>query len=445
MGAYTSAMSGQYGIDVQATVDQILYAERLPERMWQQQQTVLDARASALRDMRAKLLVLEDKLDALKDLSGAIRARTATSSSADVLSAFADTAAVAGTHTVVVSHLATTSSTYSRAFSGASETIAAGTGFTLKVGSGAAVAITFDASHNTLQAAAAYINEQEVGVTASIVTGANGARLALVGSTSGAAGTIEISNDTAGLGFSAPTAGENATLTVDGVPVEAGSNTVTDVIQGVTIELAGAAPATTVYLKVAPDKGAITQAVKSFVTAFNDVIGAINAQFAYDPGTKKAGVLAANASLRGLQQQLLSGAAYEVDGTGAIGTLRSMGVNMKDDGSLEIDATALNAVVDDHAKDLESFFQETTEGFAFHMAGILTYATDTTDGPIALELSGIDAGDRILEDRIADFEARMLDRQRTLIDQYSRIDTMLRKLPLLESQLNAQLGSFASK
>ena len=80
------------------------------------------------------------------------------------------------------------------------------------------------------------------------------------------------------MGFTEIQAGANASITVDGVTITPSSNTVDDVIAGVTLNLKKAAPDTTVTLSVARDYEKVKETISGFVTAYNDVIDAINAQ-----------------------------------------------------------------------------------------------------------------------------------------------------------------------
>ena len=52
------SVSSGSGIDVQAFVDQIIYADRAPVRLLQTQQTQFNAQATALRDLATKLSTL---------------------------------------------------------------------------------------------------------------------------------------------------------------------------------------------------------------------------------------------------------------------------------------------------------------------------------------------------------------------------------------------------
>ena len=169
-----------------------------------------------------------------------------SSSNNDVVSATAANGTATGTHTVTVTNLATTSSDYSTSFSSGTTALPTGS-FALQVGANASVTIPVDSSDrtDTLSGLATYINNQDLGVNASVITDSSGTRLALVSQTSGAAGQITVSNDTTGtngngMGFTDAVDGKDASLTVDGIPIDSASNTVTDAISGVTLTLSGA-------------------------------------------------------------------------------------------------------------------------------------------------------------------------------------------------------------
>ena len=140
---------------------------------------------------------------------------------------------------------------------------------------------------NTLSGLASYINGQNLGVTASVVTDAGGARLSIASNSSGGGGDFTVSNDTVGLGFTKPVTGVNASVTVDGVPISSATNTVTSAIPGVTLNLLAAPPATNVAVTIAPDTTQISGAINTFVSSYNAVVQAINAQYAVDSNSRR--------------------------------------------------------------------------------------------------------------------------------------------------------------
>jgi flagellar hook-associated protein 2 len=427
------------GIDVTSVVDQIIYAEQAPERIWQMQQLALAAQASSLNALSSAVTALKEKVLALTDLSGAFSAQTAASSLPNLVTASAQSGAAVGVHTLVIDHLATVSSYYTDPVASSSTTLAHGT-FTLSVGQGSND-IVIDDTNDTLDKLAAYINSHDYGVQASVLDDANGARLALVSKTSGSAGDLNVSANGTGLVFQKSVKGVNAGFTLDGVPLSSGTNTVTSVLPGVTLNLLGAGPATPVTLTIAHDTTRITEAVNDFVTAYNSVIGSINSQFkASDKGS--AGPLASNSSLRSLENSLLSDVSYAVDGNGGMVNLASLGVNMNNDGTLTVDSDKLNAALSDHFTEVQNLFQSVSaDGFGKHFSSDLSSLTSPTSGLLTLNLNENTSNLKILTDQVSDFEDRLVFRRQFLINQYSQVDAMLRQYPLLIQQITSQLGT----
>src|SRR6266550_1123658 len=265
------------GIDVSSIVDQIIFAEQAPERIWQQQQIALAAQTSSLNSLSTGVNALKDKIQALSDLSGVFAAQVATSSQPDLVTVSAQSNAVAGVHTLIVNHLATVSSYYTDPVISSSTILTHGS-LTLTVGQGSNV-ITIDASNDTLEKLSTYISAHSYGVQASVINDADGARLALVSKTSGAPGDLSVTLNNTGLVFQKSADGINASFSLDGVPLSSTTNTVSSPLPGVTLNLLAANPAKPVTISVGPDTAGITQAINDFVSAYNSAIGSVNSQF----------------------------------------------------------------------------------------------------------------------------------------------------------------------
>jgi flagellar hook-associated protein 2 len=457
MGTISSALASSNsstgsGIDVQGTVNQILAADRAPEQLWQTQVGTFNAKSSALQGINSDLQDLQTKVNALNDVGGAFGAKSVSVSNPNIIAATAEAAATTGTHTVIVGTLATTSSYYSgypptgsSALSTGTTPLATGTSFSLAVGSNTAVSIPIDATHktNTLNGLAAYINNLGMGVTASVVTDAGGVRLALTSNASGAPGDLTVSSDTTGLGFTKAVTGVDASLTVDGVPVNSASNTV-NVIPGVTLNLLSTS-ASQVTITVQPDTTQATQAINSFVSSYNKIIGDINGQFNYNSQTKTAGILSGDSTLQLLQQQLLSAVSSVGSEANPIQSLASLGITLNNDGTLTVNGSQLQNALSTNYQNVQSFFQAAATGFATQLSSELDNLTNPTSGAITIEINGLTQSASDLTNQINDFEARLMITQQQLINQYSQINATLEQLPILLSQINSQIASLPSK
>jgi flagellar hook-associated protein 2 len=334
--AFGSPTSGQ-GFDVSSTVSQLVANLQAVETPWKAQLTSLESEDTALTSIGTDLSSLSTALQSLTDFEGVLSEKQGSSSDESVLQLTAAASnAVAGSHTVVVSRLAQTSSQYSGVVS-TTDTLS-GT-LTLTVGSGAAQTITIDSSDNTLASLAATINSSNLGVTANVITTSGGERLSLVSQTSGAAGQLTVGGSLQGaaagtIGFTQGQAGQDAQLTVDGVAITSASNTVTNAIQGVTIQLLSSAPSTDVQIEITNNNSDVESALNSFVTAYNKVIGDLNTQEGKD-SSGNAEPLFGNPAVATIQEDLQSALAF-LQPANAVGTTSAIGTSDTFSGSLSI-------------------------------------------------------------------------------------------------------------
>jgi flagellar hook-associated protein 2 len=437
-------LNGQ-GIDVSSIVSQMVTAASVPETQWQSQQSSIQGQISDLNVLQSSTTTLENDLAALQDPVGSVTSRSVTSSDSSLVSASASAGSAIGNHTVVVNSLATTSSYYTGEVASATTTLASGT-FDLSVGGGTANTITIDSSDNTLTGLASAINNQNLGVTASVVTDANGARLALVSQSSGAAGDLSVTNASSGLsfGFTKAATGTNASLAVDGVPVSSASNTVTGALTGLTLNLNGAAPNTTVNISVAPDTSAVTNAVTSFVNDYNTLIGQVNTEYAFDTSTNSGGPLQGDSTVEMLQSTLLGSGGYTAGGSSAVNTLADLGITMNDDGTLTLNSSTLNNAISNNYSAVQTFLQGDgtgTNGFASQFATQLGNLTNPVEGAFSVDLSGYNATVSSLQDQINDFQTYITAQQTMWTAQYDQMNVTLQELPEQQEAIQAELGN----
>ena len=441
----TSALGGAGGsttssFNAQAYVAQIIASEQGPEQVMQGQVSMLSAQASALSDLSTQLTGLQTTVQSLNDFQGPLAAKIATSSNASAVGATADNTASVGSHTLTVSSLATTSSEYSSTLANGTTTFTTGS-FQVQVGTNTAATVTVTSANNTLNGLASAINAQNIGVTASVIVDANGARLGLVSNTTGAPGDLTISGNTTGLTFTKAVTGTNAAYTLDGVSLASSSNNVTGALTGVTLNLAGVS-ASPVTVTIAPDTTQATTAIQNFVDAYNNVIGSLNAQFTYNSTTQTTGPLGSDTTAMQLQQQMLGDAAFSIGGNSGVTNLAAIGVTMNEDGTLSVNNTTLQAAMASNYNAVVNLFQQASPaGFGQNFANALTTWTDPAQGPIAVDQQGISQTTASLNQSISDFQANLNAQQQELLQVYSQVAVTLQQMPSLISQVTQQLAS----
>ncbi|MGD0790111.1 MAG: flagellar filament capping protein FliD, partial [Terracidiphilus sp.] len=280
------------GFDVSSTVAQIVGNLQNVETPWKTQLTALEGQDTAISSLGTLLSNLSNDMSSLTEATGVLSQKTGSSSDTNVLELTSATnSAVAGTHAVTVTNLAQTSSGYLDKVTNASDTLSGS--ITLQVGaSGTPQTITLTSSDNTLSGLAKAINSSGAGIVASVLTDSTGSQLSLVSGTSGAAGGIvysansitDVTNSNTALGYNIGVLPKDASIVVDGVTLASGSNTVANLIPGVTFQLL--APSATesgdtleqVQVVIGNYNAGVESTVNTMVSDYNSLISAMNAQ-----------------------------------------------------------------------------------------------------------------------------------------------------------------------
>ncbi len=429
--------SSSSGINVPAAVAAAMAALSAPELQWESQQQALQTQTTDLNQIETDVSALETSLNGLQDPAGALASMTATSSDTSVVTASAAPGAAVGTHVVVVNNIASTASWYSNSVASSSTPLPTGS-FTLQVGSGTPTTIQIGGGVDTMDQLASYINGQDLGVTASVVNDAGGSSLAIVSNNSGSAAGFTISN-ASGLTFTQSSAGQDASLTVDGIPIDSASNTVTGVINGLTLNLLDATPGGEVTVTVAPDVSTAATAIATFVGDYNTAIGDVNTQYTVNANDQE-GPLAGDSTVQMLQNALLSAAGYTGGGNG-VATLADLGITMNKDGTLTLNTATLESAIQNNFSAVQNFMQGTaSNGFVANLNNQLSTLTDPANGAFTIDLQSISSENSDLQDQINSFQAYLNTKQTLLTAEYNQADIALQEIPQEKAELDAELG-----
>jgi flagellar hook-associated protein 2 len=228
---------------------------------------------------------------------------------------------------------------------------------------------------------------------------------------------------------------------VDGVPISSATNTVSGVINGVTLNLASASPGTPVSITTAPDTTQASAAVNNFVSSYNTTIQDINAQFAVLSDGSGGGPLEADGSLREAQAALLAAVSYSTSGNNGAVNLASIGINLNNDGTLSATASSLTSALASNFSGVQKFLQTTTTGFASNLSTVLGNFTDSSQGALGLDAKGISQSSQALSQQISDLQAALVNKRQGLTAVYAQVNATLQQLPLLQLQLTQQLAT----
>jgi flagellar hook-associated protein 2 len=431
--SFGSATSGA-GFDVTSTVTSILAISQAIESPWKAQLTSLQAQDTALSGLGTNLSALSTDVSALTNFDGVMASKEGSSSNTNVLTlSSASTSAIAGSHTVTVENLAQTSSTYSNSINHASDTLSGSISF----GPAANQKITLDSSNNTLQTLAAAINDGSYGVTASIVSSTTGSRLSILSNTSGLAGQLnvtasltDVTDSNAALTFGNGLSGLDAKLNVDGLETTSASNTVTGAIPGVTFQLL--APSTTpVQMQITNNNSSVETAVQQMVTDYNTVVTAMKTQEGND-ATGAAEPLFGSPTLSLMQQQL-SSAILGGKASGSITNIGQLGISLGNDGTLTLDVSTLDAVLNSNFSDVAGYFQNSGSFGQTLSSAIGSLGSGSPTGAISLALAQNSSEEAGLNTDVTNEDALIAAQKTTLTTELNTANQILQSIP---SQLN---------
>jgi len=427
---FGSATSGA-GFDVSSTVSAIVANLKSVEAPWQNQITSLKAEDTAFTSIGSDLSTLSTSLQALTDFQGVMASKLGSSSNTSILSlSSAGGTAVAGSHSIVVSRLAQTSSYYTDPII-AGDTLTGG--LTVQIGNGAGTTIPVVVGQSdTIATFAAAINAADIGVKASIITDSQGSRVSLVSQTSGSSGQLTVTGTltdattSAAVGLNHGPPGQNALLNVDGVDIDSASNTVSTAIPGVTFQLLSANPTAIVQVQIANDNGSVTSAFSSFVAAYNTV--------AKDLTTQEGGAqpLYGNPIVSQLQSALSLALTSGV-ASGGIGNLAQLGISVNLDGTLTLNTAALDSTLNANYSDVVGFLQN-TGGFGQSLRSTLdTLGNQSPTAALTLALAANSAQEKGLNTTITKQDTLIATQQTSLTNELNAANQILQAIP---QQLN---------
>ncbi|MFN7671140.1 MAG: flagellar filament capping protein FliD [Planctomycetota bacterium] len=454
------------GLDTKAIIQALVAIERRPIAALEQKKTSLGKQKSLFGDLRGLLGKLETAAKALKTTSDFL-VRKASSDKEEIVTASAGSAASAGTYNLRVVSLAKAQVNASSGSASPSASLGAPGTLQLDVG-GATHFIAVGGVVNgvteppTLERIAAAINAADdanaTGVRAEVVdtgnSGNNRYQLVVRSEQAGTASGFSISYDDGDPAFQAVinSVGSNVlTQATDarvqlngGVTVTRSSNTISDLIAGVTLELkSDASPTQSVAITVSNDSTATTKKVQDFVDAYNKVVDFLADQNQLDADGKAKGPLFGDSTLRALRAGLRTIAGSAVPGTGnaSFQLLSQLGVKADTAGKLTLTGTALaEALATDEAA-VAAVFTSSANGIAGRVVAQIDVYTDSVDGLIKNRTEAFDRQSKDATTRITQAERRLTSFEKQLEQKYANLEQLMGRL---QSQ-GSSLGAFFSR
>ena len=456
------SMGNGSGIDILKLARDLTDAEQLPQQnRIETAQGKTEAAISSYAILKYNVELLKEQFNGLNDAQElATPVATSNNTSAVTVSGTLGSA-LSGSHEIAVTQLAAAQRNKSSEFSASSQSLNSGSGFDISVASnGKTHTISIGAGLDTPSGIAAAINASGTGFTATLVdtdTDGDNYRLVIQGP-SGEDNAFTVSS-TPNLGFHASgnqlTTAANARFTVDGIAIERASNTVSDAITGITLNLN--AVASGISLQVVSDTSTLKTKLQDLVSVYNDMQVALTELGDPDSDEEEVGgALSNDLSLLRTVRDAMYDAISTVSSTpsGGVNSLMDLGIELTRTGTLSFNESTYDTVALNKFSDIvtmlsagttdQSAFSSDEQGLAFDATVKLDTLMDAYDGIFVIRESS--AADKLTdyEDRLSKIEMRMEMVYQSYVRQFSAMETLINTLNGTREYVKGQLESIAN-
>jgi flagellar hook-associated protein 2 len=442
-------LSGFNNIDFSAILEAVMVQERQPF-------TALGTKKSTLQQQNTQLGALAGKLSSLQSAAeklsspDSLNVLSATSSDPATVGVSTSSGSMAGVYDVVVTQRAKAQVTASTSTHGADDVVTTGGTLSLLVGSNPPVNIVATGTM-TLRQLADEINDADAGVQASVVQVTPGNyRLVLTATDTGTENAFTFTStmgSTLTFGGADGTYGQagdgnavnaaDAQVTVNNVATTSSSNTLTDVIPGVSLTLNAEDSTKTVRVTVSRDAAALKGQVEEFVKAYNDLVKWVNEQrtAALEGKTN----VSREAVVRGLHADLRAAILGE-HGEGTLTRLAAVGIGFDRAGLMKIDDSVFDDAVDADPGAVQELFagasDGTTDGAFDDLSDLVSIYADA-GGLVSKAKDRLDDQVKNISGRMDVLDAQLAIRRNALQAEFIAADQAM-------SRLNSQVNSLSS-
>lgn len=462
------------GIDLETLVTDLVAAEREPKELsLNLKETLANASISALGGLKSTVSAFQDSLENLKN-TDFYSGRTATSGDSTLFTVSAEAEANLGSYTIEMSQLASANKVATNAaFADPNATVGEGT-LSIGVLGGNSFDIAVAATDNLTAVRDAINNAADnIGVTASLITGTLGTELVITANNSGVANQLNISvvdtgdalnQDANGLSrlfydgsdpdnsinglnqIQQIDAAQDAEIYVDGFAATSSTNEFSGVLEGITITAladdGGEATLPSANLVVSTDKTSVKGAIETFVASYNELITVLNSLTDYDQATGTRGLLSGDATISTLENQVRRTITDTVDSAdGSLNNLALLGVSTNSNGSVALDDAALDNIINNNFDNIGSLMSGEN--------GITTRLDDLLDsflkfdGLFATKENTLNAQLSDIEDQRAKLEFRLTAIEERFRSQFAALDILVSQLNTTGDFLTQQLDAAA--
>ena len=458
------------GVDFGPVVDALVQAERFPIDGLTQKKLQAQKKQTDLGLLGAKLLSLQGLASSLRTRVSFNKnqVNVASSSAQTPLSATVSSSAAPGTYQVTVNQLASAHQIISKTSTAVSQTDAdivggvSGT-FQFQVGTGSIQTVNLGAT-GTLDDLRAAINDLGAGVSASILnTGSEASpqfRLVLSANETGLDQAITIvaddtTLDTVTTGVDTFQAAQDSEVVLGVTDVGAGttaitinrsSNTLTDVVAGLTLNLQAVDASNPVTISVSQDNSAVKEAISDFVNGYNEIVTFVNERTFYNTETKERGIFVGESFARNVLDQVRQSVFSQISGLTTYTGASQIGFETQTtDGTIKLNEATLDSALSANFSAVRDLFvNNATTG----TNGIAELVVNAIDGLDDIDTGTLTRRQNALTKQVKDFTSQITLKEEALARfeqqqrlKFANLDGLLARL---QSQLKQLQTGFPS-
>jgi flagellar hook-associated protein 2 len=458
---------GTSSIDVAAIVEQLMTVENRPLDKIKSQIELKKLVISDLGTIKSKVATFQDALTVFQTPS-TFNNSAASSSDATVVSATASNGALKGNHSVTVTSLATTTRNTVSGYTSStvSATVDSTNGFAITVagttyntngnktvsGVVTANAVTVLGASPSITDLKNWINSLGVNVSASVVETTSSSNWALMiqGTQTGSANAISFTGLTGvpdTLTNTSVTTAANASFVVNGTTFSRASNTVTDVIDGITLSL-NKASVTAQTISVTKGTDISSEAINTLIAAYNDVMSTHKSMTANSVNSDKPGNFANSPStlsfINQIKDSFAKGISYTSNGTLTTMSLSTLGIDLQLDGTAKFNSASYATASAAGLRDTLAL--GVTMGYVSSTSNLNTFLTAQvkTGGALSSQITSETTAMQDLTKRKDNLQIRLNSIQNNLVSQYSALNALLFQLSSTSNSLTSALDALTN-
>ena len=458
------------GLDINSIVSQLVAVEKAPLKKLQTDASSLQSKLSIYGQIRSALSTLRDASNHLGK-SETWAQLSVTNSDPGSVAVTTSTSSIPGTYSLQIQSLANAQLNASKNYISPNSLVGEGSlvietgtwsgnnqsNFTSKT----SVTISVGPPAESLAQLRDKINAAQSGVVASVLTDASGSRLVFKGAMTGVENGFRIKvtdtdgNNSDGIGLSAlaydPSAGlltmaqaiaaSNAAATLNGLSLSSSTNTMNNVVDGLTLTL-GKVTTTPVNITTVRDNVGLRKSLDDFVKAYNSLNTLLADQTKYDATSKKSGALQGDNAALSMRAQMRNLLAAGSTASSTFGRSSDIGFDVQRDGSIQVNESKLSGAIG-NPSELQKILgninitDPSNEGIAIRIRRLVDQLTGF-NGTVVNRTDGLKKLIERNSDKQNDLNDRAAAYEKRLRQQYTSLDAKMGTLNGLQSYVTQQ-------